>query len=124
MTNEEKLELRLMYLEKTVIELLKTVNALSSKADTTQLQTTSVNDILLTSNEVTYTNTDDILLTQEGLAVTYESMETNSEDITTCQEAIAEIYEIILSEEDTDQFIEDMFTDTEDPNFDDVFKEE
>lgn len=92
MASLEELDKRLKNLERAFIQMSKNLVTVTSRADDGYNKVHQVDDN--TSN--IYTNSEDIVKTQEGLTETYEETTTS---ITQLEEALAEAYEIIVSKE-------------------------
>ena len=92
MTTIEELDNRLKNLERAVLQMSKNAVPVTSKTDTAYSKGPQVDN----NTSGIQTNSEDIVMTQEGLAETYE--ETNT-SITQLEEALVEVYEIIVPKE-------------------------
>ena len=89
MTTIEDLDKRLKNLERAVLQMSKNAVPVTSKTDTAYNKVPQVDD----NTSGIQTNSEDIVMTQEGLAETYE--ETNT-SITQLEEALVEVYETVI----------------------------
>lgn len=85
----ENLEIQMQNLQQSIRQMSRNGVSNTARTDTAYGKVPQVD----TNTTDIQTNADDIIVTQEGLAETYEETTTA---ITQCEEAIAEVYEIVI----------------------------